>query len=241
MDFKGDKLNWNPISHFNIESMTENYFVDQTKKWDYENGFYLTCETSRIGKLLSQFEIYKQIINLPGNILEFGVYKGSSFVRLLSYRTLLENEFSRKIIGFDAFGKFPEDLALQSDKNFVNRFEIAGGLGISKDGLERHLETKGFRNYELICGDIFNTLPEFLIRNPSLKISLLHIDVDVYEPTKFILFNLWDKIVDGGILMLDDYGMVEGETKAVDEFFNIDKIHIRKSVFNYIPAYIVKH
>lgn len=103
-----------------------------------------------------------------------------------------------------------------------------------------HLNNKGFRNYALVKGDIIKTIPEFLARNSSFKISLLHIDVDVYEPTIVILENLWDKIVKGGILMLDDYGMVEGETRAVDEFFSGKIIQINKPRFNYIPSYIIK-
>ena len=218
----------------------ENYTVDQSKKWDYENGFYLTCETNRIGKFLNHLEIYKKILDLPGDILEFGVYKGTSLVRLLSFRNLLESENSRKVFGFDIFGKFPDTLELESDREFVQRFENAGGYGISKSELEFHLKNKGIGNYELIEGDIMKTVPRYLANNPSKKIALLHIDVDVYEPTKMILENLWDKVVKGGIVMLDDYGTVEGETKAVDEFFADKNIAIHKPGFNHIPSYIIK-
>jgi hypothetical protein len=218
----------------------DHYTVDPAKKWDYENGFYLTCETSRIGKFLNHLEIYNRIIHIPGDVLEFGVYKGASIVRLLSFRNLLENEFSRKVIGFDIFGKFPGELKLNSDKDFVNRFENAGGPGISREELEMHLKNKGFSNFKLIEGDILKTIPEFLAANPSLKISLLHVDVDVYEPTKVILENFWNKIVKGGVLMFDDYGTVEGETRAVDEFFAEQNIQFYKPRYNYIPSYIIK-
>jgi len=40
--------------------------------------------------MLNHLEIYKQIIPLPGDVLEFGVYKGSSFTRLIAFRDLLE-------------------------------------------------------------------------------------------------------------------------------------------------------
>lgn len=218
----------------------KNYTIDHTKKWDYENGFYLTCETNRIGKLLNHLEIYNKIINLSGDIVEFGVYKGTSLIRFLSFRELLENQYSRKVIGFDIFGKFPDSLELESDKKFVHNFEKNGGFGISKEDLEMHLNNKGFENYELIKGEIENTLPKFLNENPSKKISLLHIDVDVYKPTKLILEQMWDRVVSGGILMLDDYGTVEGETKAVDEFFKEVGATIHKPKFNYIPSYIIK-
>ncbi|MEY4109648.1 MAG: hypothetical protein RLZZ46_2 [Bacteroidota bacterium] len=218
----------------------ENFTVDISRKWEYENGFYLTCENSRIAKLLSHLEIYKQITELPGDILEFGVYKGTSLVRLLTFRNLLENESSRKVLGFDIFGKFPDNLELESDKKFVQNFENAGGFGISKAELELHLQNKGMRNYELIEGDIMKTIPQYCERYPASKIALLHIDVDVYEPSRFILEQLWDRVVKGGIVMLDDYGTVEGETKAVDEFFKEQDIKIHKTSFNYIPSYIIK-
>ena len=217
-----------------------NYSVDISKKWDYENGFYLTCETGRIGKFLNHLEIYKKIIDVPGDILEFGVYKGASIARILSFRDLLESSSSRKVIGFDAFGKFPNELELDTDKAFVDQFENAGGYGISKLELEKHLKNKGTTNFELIEGDILDTIPKFIENNPSLKISLLHIDVDVYEPTKIILETLWSKIVRGGILMMDDYGTIEGETKAVDEFFQDSNIKILKPKYYNIPSYIIK-
>lgn len=217
-----------------------NYSVDPSKKWDYENGFYLTCETGRIGKMLNHLEIYQQIIHLPGDILEFGVYKGSSFTRLIAFRDLLETPYSRKVVGFDAFGKFPDSVALTADKEFITQFEGAGGFGISEEELRSHLERKGTTNYALVKGDILETIPQYLADNPSLKISLLHIDVDVYEPSKVILEHLWDKIVPGGILMLDDYGTVQGETKAVDEFFTGQDITINKLPYYHIPSYVVK-
>lgn len=73
----------------------------------YENNFYLTCDDSRIGKMLTHYELFKMIKNLPGDIVECGVFAGVSLVRFVSFRNLLENLNSRKIIGFDTFDKFP--------------------------------------------------------------------------------------------------------------------------------------
>ena len=115
---------YQPLAFIKKIKKMENYKIDLSKKWDYENGFYLTCETGRIGKFLNHLEIYKKIINLPGDVLEFGVYKGTSLIRLISFRDLFEHPNSRKIIGFDAFGKFPDELNLESDKEFVERFEM---------------------------------------------------------------------------------------------------------------------
>lgn len=216
------------------------YKINEENKWDYENGYYLTCETGRIGKFINHYEIYKSITNIPGHIMEFGVYKGSSLIRLLSFRDLLEHPQSRKIVGFDSFGKFPNDLELEEDQKFVRSFESAGGFGIDKEDLEYYLNKKGTQNYELIKGDILKTLPTYINNNPAFKVAFLHIDVDVYEPTKLILEELWNKIVPGGVIVLDDYGTVKGETKAVDQFFKDKNIQINKKPYYHIPSYIVK-
>ena len=91
----------------------------------------------------------------------------------------------------------------------------------------------------MILGDIVYTIPEYVANHPELKIALLHIDVDVYEPTKVILNSLFDKVIKNGLIVFDDYGTVAGETKAIDEFFN-DKDVIQKLPISHIPAYIRK-
>ena len=70
-----------------------------------ENIYHLKSDISRIGKLLYHYEIYKKIQNIPGDIIECGVFKGSSLVRFLTFRSILENNF-RKIIGFDILENF---------------------------------------------------------------------------------------------------------------------------------------
>lgn len=219
-----------------------NYTIDKGKKWDYENGFYLTCGKERIGKLLNHLEIYKKILERPGDILEFGVFKGTSFMRLLYFRSLLENESSRKIIGFDIFGKFPDSEKFIEDKNFIRKFENSGGEGISKEELTELIDEKLIRNYELIKGDITHTLPNWLEQNPQKRFSLVHLDVDVYEPSIQTIELIYDRIVPGGILMLDDYGTVLGETKAIEEFLKKRGLNpkFKKIKYYHIPAYITK-
>ena len=91
--------------------MEENFVFgfDYSKEWEYENGFYLTSHPSRLGKSVVHFEIYKEILHLPGAIVECGVYKGASLIRFATFREMLESQYSRQIIGFDAFGEFPRE------------------------------------------------------------------------------------------------------------------------------------
>ncbi len=212
---------------------------DPDLQWDYENGFYLTGHVKRMAKLIAHYELYKSIVDLPGHLVECGVYKGASLIQFLTYREVLESPYSRKVVGFDAFGAFPEPES-QDDARFVERFEREGGDGIPVKDLEEVFTRKGFRNYELVAGDITDTVPKYVEQHPELKIALLHLDVDVYQPSKVVLEYLFDRLVPGGILVLDDYGTVDGETRAFDEFFaGKDKV-VRKLPISHIPAYVRK-
>jgi hypothetical protein len=51
------------------------------------------------------------------------------------------------------------------------------------------------------------------------KIAILRLDTDWYESSKFELEQLYDNVVDGGVIIFDDYFHWEGQRKATDEFF----------------------
>jgi hypothetical protein len=220
--------------------MANSFFgFDAGRAFEYENGFYLTSPLSRIGKLLGHYELYKRITLLPGEVVECGVYKGASLLRFLSFRELIEAPDSRKVIAFDAFGRFPES-GDQEDRAFIQRFEQEGGDGISVSELRRILAHKGFRNTELVAGDINRSVPEYVKAHPELRIALLHIDVDCYEPTMTILQQLFERMVPGGLVVFDDYGRVAGETRAVDEFLLQHPHQLQKLSICHVPTYLVK-
>jgi hypothetical protein len=212
---------------------------DQDRQWDYENGFYLTSHINRLGKLLAHYELYKSITHLPGHIVECGVFKGSSFIRFATYRSILESPFSRKLIGFNTFNYFPKQTDVD-DQKFIDRFQSEAGRGISVGELAEILSQKSIEDFELIQGDIIETVPQYVLNHPELVIALLHIDVDVYEPSKVILQHLFDKVVSGGIVILDDYGTIGGETRAVNEFIVDRNLSIEKLPLSHIPAFIRK-
>jgi hypothetical protein len=213
---------------------------DTEKTWDYENGYYLTSHPFRLSKTIAHWEIYKKIQNIPGEIVECGTFKGSSLIRFLTYREILESPYSRKVISFDAFGKFPPT-DRPSDVKFIERFEDASGVGISKGELDKSLQRKQFQNYELVEGNVFDTIEPYLEKANALKIALLHIDVDVYDATLFCLNKLFDKVVRGGVIVFDDYCGVEGANKAIDEFLSAHPNYvIEKLGYCSVPSFIIK-
>ena len=214
---------------------------DFNKSFEYENNFYLSCDSSRIGKFLAHYHLYEMAKKVTGEIVECGVFKGSSFTRFAIFRELLENSDKRKLIGFDVFGKFPKTKFKADFKKRTNFINEAGEEGISKEQLIKVLKNKGItKNFELVKGDITKTVPNYLLSHQELRISLLNLDTDIYEPAVTILENFYPKIVKGGILILDDYGVFPGETKAVDEFFEKKNVEIKKFPFSKTPSYVVK-
>ena len=212
---------------------------DFDKSFEYENNFYLTSDLSRINKIVIQYQLYKKIQSISGSIVECGVFKGVSSIRFATFRKFFKDS-SKKIILFDIFGKFPDAVDPKDVKQREKFIKDAGINSISKMQLNKVFRKKKIKNYELIKGDITKTVRDYKEKHPRLKISLLHIDVDLYEPTKIILDNFYSMISKGGIIILDDYKVFSGETRAVDEFFKDKKIKIQKFKNTKTPYYIIK-
>ena len=63
------------------------------------------------------------IKDLPGDILEFGVFKGSSLIRFLTFRAILENNYARKIFALIHLKDFhiKKEIDNQFKKNLKGR------------------------------------------------------------------------------------------------------------------------
>lgn len=214
---------------------------DFDQMYEFENNYMLTTKPHRIGKLIAQFELFKKTCLIPGDIVEFGVFKGASFSRIALYRKLLGLENSKKLIGFDIFGKFPE-AQTQSDLLQKQSFtDAAGEESISQEQLESVLDNNGCRhNTALVGGDICESLPEYLNQNPATKFSLINLDVDLENVTEIILENTYERLSKGGIIMFDDYGFFAGATRVIDSF--CEKQHLKLCIlpFAKTPTYVIK-
>lgn len=219
--------------------MKNKFNITNDKIWEAENIYHLKTNISRISKLIYQYEIYKKIKNVPGDVFEFGVFKGISLIRLLTFRSIIENSFSRRIYGFDTFRNFPQEKS-KTDKKLIRKWENEAGESISKNELNENLQLKKFENYELIEGDIKRTLPVFLKRQRNVKISLLHLDLEVYSATKYVIKKLINKMSSKGIILFDDYPTVKGASKAVDELLLDNKnLKIKKLSYYQQPSFII--
>ncbi len=149
---------------------------------------------------------------------ECGCWKGhSTFV----ISTLLRsNGFKGRLRVFDSFEGGLSDLAPE-DKN--ERYDLSAAqvrdqkLQFASTEEEVRRALRGFDFVELYKGWI----PERFNEAAGSRFSFVHIDVDLYEPIRDSLRFFWPRVVDGGIVVLDDYGFTQfpGAKKAADEFF----------------------
>jgi hypothetical protein len=206
-----------------------------------------------LATLISRYELFRQVIDLPGCIVELGVGKGGS---LFTWTKLLEtfcpNDRSRKVFGFDHFEGVVDFQAQDGKLVGGASHKVVGGFKTPAEPIRRLVDLHnddnllpGIERVRLVEGDVIDTLPNFLEENPGLKISLLHFDVDLYRPTKFALELLYPLVVSGGVVVLDEYGLIpwQGETKAIDEYFadRTDRPVIRKHPFVPTPhGYFIK-
>lgn len=59
--------------------------LEAKKKSDYENGYYLMSDYGRLAKSVAHYELYKSIVQLPRQLIEYGVFKGASLIRFSNY------------------------------------------------------------------------------------------------------------------------------------------------------------
>jgi hypothetical protein len=200
----------------------------------------LYTRSSALSKLLFLNEIYEKIVNLPGNILVFGTWWGQDVTTLYNLRAIHEPyNFTRKVVGFDTFTGYPAITELDNLSDTIKE----GAYSTSNNYEEYLRELLNYHEnenilshvvkYELIKGDILNTLPKYKLDNQHELISLIYIDVALYEPTKCILENCIPNLVKGSIIVFDELNASEypGETIALKESGLLSKCDVVRSKF----------
>jgi hypothetical protein len=199
-----------------------------------------------ITRFLAHYELFKKISNLPGSIVELGVFKGASLFAFAHFLEIFcHGDRSRKVIGFDSF----EGLSGFSEKDgpaVDTHSKVLGGwsAGNFENDLMNMINLFTEESFVpqspricLVKGDINSTVSEYVKSNPGLRISLLHFDCDLYEPTLAGLKQLVPHVVAGGLIVFDEYAITAwaGETSAVDEFFGRGK-RIEKFNWTSLPG-----
>ena len=215
--------------------------IGENKIWDSYNNLILSEDIERIKKILIRHDLYKLTKDIPGDIVECGVFKGVGFIYWIKLLKIYEQFSHKRVVGFDTFGAFSDTL-LDYEKISAKKFMTAAKFK-SADlkkirGIIKSLDAKS--RCELIKGDVTKTCKAYVKKNPGFRISLLHLDLDTYHGTKSVLEAFYDLIVPSGIIVLDEYAKRGwGESDAVDEFISKKNINIKQIEFSSQPTAII--
>ncbi|MFC7528295.1 TylF/MycF/NovP-related O-methyltransferase [Actinoplanes sp. GCM10030250] len=202
---------------------------------------------SQVTRFAALYELFKLCLPVKGSIVECGVFRGASFMTFAQLSAALEpTNLTRRIYGFDSFGGFPS----VSSQDRPETTEVRAG-DLASDSyaeLSRLLEiydTDRFLGHlpkaRLIRGDVTETIPQFVADNPHLVISLLFLDLDLYEPTIVALRNLLPRLPRGAVLAFDelDNPLWPGETAAVLDEVGLNRLELRRFEFDPYIGYAV--
>ena len=208
-----------------IEASGRHYPVDFDRAWidtiERVAPFSLTSP-ERLAALCSATE-YVVRHEIPGSFVECGVWKGGSMMAVALTLARL-GAGDRDLYLFDTFSGMTRPTEADVD--------WAGGAvlddwpapedGVSVGAVPRSdvqaaLSTTGYdpARIHLVEGPVEETLPGSA---PS-SIALLRLDTDWYESTLHELRHLYPRLELGGVLIIDDYGHLQGARKATDEYF----------------------
>lgn len=180
-------------------------------------------------KTLIHWEIYKKVAKIPGDVVECGVFKGESLFNWARFMEMLNTgDRSKRVIAFDHFQGLQG--LTENDTSDGRADSREGGWNPShfKDTLfdlidlfhEDSFVPKAPR-IEIVEGDIRETAKARIEKELGLRIALLHLDCDLYEPTLAALEAFYPRVVTGGIVLFDEYGMAPwpGESRAFEDYF----------------------
>jgi hypothetical protein len=184
--------------------------------------FALHTPINSIQRFLARYELMKLIQDIPGAICELGVCSGNGLMSLIHCHSILQPTYRyREFYGFDTFEGFPsvhendiKDVVWQKG-DFCNK---------SYDRLTNIIDIHNSyyylpANVQLIKGDVTKTVPDFLKDNKHVIVSLLYLDLDIYEPTKVALKEFLPRMAKGSIIAFDElnWKSFPGETIATLE------------------------
>lgn len=197
---------------------------------------------------LYRYEMFKRVLHVHGSVVECGVLFGGGLMAWAQLSAILEPmNHQRRILGFDTFGGFVG--ISQEDQQGTSSFLQKGAYAIDsyddlKEGIALYDTNRFLRHIpkvELIKGDICEILPQYLEAHPHLVVSLLYIDLDLYEPTKAALEHLVPRMPKGSIIAFDQLNSSAwpGETTAVLQTLGIRKLRIERVPFETARCFAV--
>lgn len=201
-------------------------------------------ERVELSYLYSILNLFLYVEKCPGHVVELGVGAGRNAIIFGNLLKATGQDASCRYFGFDTFGSYTQrDLKLDPDLS-PKKWENNSFKFVQERLIRHNLDDVS----KLIPGDIRTTLPDFIAQKYDKKSSnhlycrLVYVDCSAYEPAKIALDLLWERMVPGGLIAIDQRTQ-GGEWKAAIEFCEEKKIKPTQALsphFNNSPLVIEK-
>jgi O-methyltransferase len=202
--------------------------------------FTMTSE-ERIISLFESLE-YIRLNNIEGDFVECGVWKGGNILGMMEYLSY-HNMIDRKVWIYDTFEGMtnPEDDDVDFNNTKANDIIDSIRCYSPLEEVKINLSSSSLPNDRLVyvVGDICETLD--CEKNIPNKISILRLDTDWYKSTKKEMEVLYPKLINNGVLIVDDYGHWKGSKKAVDDYITDQKLNLKIEKIDYTGIKIIKN
>lgn len=203
-----------------------------------------------LARFLCLNDIFKQVLDVQGDVVECGVNWGGGLMAFAQLSAIYEPvNLQRRIVGFDTFAGFvqidDEDMqgAIGSSERRAGGYK-ADCLGDLRECVTLYDRNRFIGHVEkvvLVEGDVAETVPRYLQDNPHTVVSLLHLDLDLYAPTKTAIEHFVPRMPKGAVIVFDELNnrTWPGETAAVMETLGLGRLRIKRMPFEPHVSYAV--
>ena len=195
---------------------------------------------------LCQSIAYLEANGIGGAVVECGVWKGGSMMAAALALMQLDST-TRQIYLFDTFSGVPPPGPIDRDLNGRPAADWLRDESPAADHVRACCDLQTVRQAMILTRYPWKKLlfvpgrvEEMLPAEAPSRIALLRLDTDWYESTYHELEHLWPRLVDGGVLIIDDYGHWQGARRAVDEYFARHRIKLPLHAIDYTGRLVVK-
>lgn len=229
-----------PTAASNRQRLLELFRARQISDEELMVNLSLYMRSGALARLLFFNEIYQKIIDLPGAVLEFGIWWGQSLVLFENLRAVYEPyNHARRIIGFDTFTGYQGIGDADARSSTISE----GVYGVPEDYeaylgalMEYHRQENVLPHickYELVKGDASQTSVNYFDDHPEMLVALAFFDMALYEPTKKALEAIRPRLLPGSVIAFDELNNRDypGETRAALEALDMRDFTIHRSRF----------
>ena len=226
------------------ESLAANFSASKLSIEKKLENFPAFAHRRDMAMLLNRYEIFKNILNVHGSIIECGINLGAGLFSWLHFSSILEPyNVSRFIYGFDTFNGYTKNDLDRDPKILGIAHESYNGI-TKQQVLDRCIANGVENEIELFEGDVESVIPQVLAEHKGkkfhaskAKFALVYIDCNGYIAALKSMETFLPYMVPGSIFAIDEK-IQGGETEAMIDFAQSNNLTIEKPGINQVPTII---